>query len=225
MNEYLVGIGLALWFGILTSISPCPLATNVAAVSFITRKTGNFRGTAWSGIMYCAGRMFAYTVIGLLVTRSLFAVPTVSFFLQKYLNLFLGPLLIIIGMFLLEILEFHLNGAKFTEKLQQRLKDGSMVSNFLLGAVFALTFCPALFFGSLIPLAVKLNDTILPAVVFGFGTALPVILVTAFLASGIRSVGVMFNKITQIEQWVRGGTGGLIIIIGVYLTFTNIFGM
>ncbi|MBF0442261.1 MAG: sulfite exporter TauE/SafE family protein [Oligoflexales bacterium] len=226
MNEYLFGLGLALWFGILTSISPCPLATNIAAMSFIAHKAGNARGVIGTGIAYCTGRIFAYVILGIIVINGVLAIPTVSYFLQKYLNLLLGPLLVLIGMFLLELLDFPLNSFKFSEQLEQRLRSGGIFHNFLLGALFALTFCPvsaALFFGSLIPLAIKLSSPVMPAVFFGFGTGLPVMLVTVFLVSGIKSVAGLFDRITKVERWIRTATGGIIVMAGIYLSLANIF--
>lgn len=226
MSEYALGLAFSFWFGILTSISPCPLSTNIAAISFITRRVTGSKETLIAGTAYSLGRMFAYSVLALIVINGILGIPTLSLFLQKYLNLFLGPILIIVGMLLIEILTLNIRGIHLSEKLQQRLTGGGVSSNFLLGSLFALTFCPvsaALFFGSLIPLAIKLNAPVAPALAFGFATALPVVLVTLFLLAGIKSIASLFNTITKIEKWIRLGTGSIIILIGIYLTLTNIF--
>lgn len=228
MTEYWIGIASAFWFGILTSISPCPLATNIAAISYIGNKAGDVKAIVFAGVLYSIGRMIAYTSLGLIIVTGLFAVPSLSFFLQKYINIILGPLLIIVGMFLIELIQVDLKGTKITERLQNRVKGCGVFSSFLLGIVFALAFCPvsaALFFGSLIPISIKINASILPSVVYGFGTALPVLLVGFFFPLGSKSVGMLFNKITVFEKWTRLVTGALIILIGVHLSLVNIFNL
>lgn len=104
MNEWLLGAATALWLGILTSISPCPLATNIAAVSYISRRVENTRLAVLSGLLYTAGRTLTYLVLGVVLSASLLAVPQLSHFLQRYMNWMMGPLLIVVGMFLLELL-------------------------------------------------------------------------------------------------------------------------
>ena len=108
MNDYLPGIISALWLGILTSISPCPLATNIAAISYISRRVGNPSQVLFTGFLYTAGRSFAYIVLGMLLVFSLLSAPFISNFLSKYMNKLLGPLLIIVGMFLLELIKFRI---------------------------------------------------------------------------------------------------------------------
>jgi cytochrome c-type biogenesis protein len=226
MTEYWIGIASAFWFGVLTSISPCPLATNIAAISFIGRKGDKVRSVLSAGVLYSLGRMFTYISLGLLIVMGLFAVPSLSFFLQKQINIVLGPMLIIVGMFLVELIEFNFRGSRIAEKLQNSFKDGSITSNFFLGAIFALAFCPvsaALFFGSLIPISLRLNAPIFPFASYGLGTALPVFVVAFVLAVGSHSISSIFNKITTFDKWARLFTGWLIIVIGIYLTLKDIF--
>ena len=105
MDAFLTSVGAALWLGILTSISPCPLATNIAAISYVGRNAGQSRLVLASAGLYTLGRVVAYSVLGALVVASLLSAPGLSVWLQKYLNLFLGPFLIVVGMILLELLE------------------------------------------------------------------------------------------------------------------------
>lgn len=231
MIEFWIGITSAFWFGILTSISPCPLATNIAAVSYIGRKAGHAKLLFLSGILYAFGRMFAYMIIGIFTIKGLYAISSLSFFLQKYMNLFLGPFLIVIGMLILDIISFNFlssGGNSLIENLQKRFKDGGVVGSFFLGSVFALALCPvsaALFFGSLIPISMKINSLFIAPIVYGFGTAIPVIVFAILIGIGSKSVSTIFNKITVFEKWVRIITGVVIILIGIYLTITNIFNL
>ena len=186
MTEYVVGIGSALWLGILTSISPCPLATNIAAISYIGRKVGNSRQVFLTGLLYTLGRTVAYLALAFVLVASVLSVPQISMFLQKYMHLALGPILIIVGMFLLGLIELNLGGGGMSEGLQKRVDALGIWGALLLGIVFALTFCPtsaALFFGSLVPLSLKLNSSVTLPVVYGIGTALPVLIFAVILAT------------------------------------------
>ena len=97
----------ALWLGILTSISPCPLASNIAAVSFIIKKVDRTVYVLSSGILYTLGRVIGYTLLGILIASSLLSIPQTSYFLQTYMNKILGPVLIVAGFFLLEIVQIE----------------------------------------------------------------------------------------------------------------------
>ena len=209
----------ALWLGILTSISPCPLATNIAAVSFLSKRIAHPAFVFISGLAYTLGRMTAYVMLGWIITSCLLSVPEVARFLQKYMNKALGPILIATGLILLGIINIHLPGISLSEKHHNKLAASGAPGAFLLGLIFALAFCPisaALFFGSLIPLA--LNDkvgTVLP-LVYGVGTALPVLVFALAITLGVTSLGHWFHKITRLERHMRKLTGAIFVIVGLY---------
>jgi cytochrome c biogenesis protein CcdA len=226
MNEFMVGMGLALWFGILTSISPCPLATNIAAISYIGRRVDDSRKVFLAGLIYTIGRSIAYLALGMLIVTSLLSAPHISHILQKYMMKILGPLLIIVGMFLLGLLSAGFPGAGTSERVQKRAERMGIWGAGFLGFVFALSFCPvsaALFFGSLIPLAVKSDSQILFPLLYGIGTALPVVVFAALLAAGAHYVGKAFRSITRVELWARRVTGSIFIGTGVYFSLKYIF--
>jgi cytochrome c biogenesis protein CcdA len=224
----LVGGALAaLWLGILTSISPCPLATNIAAISYIGRRVERTALVLLSGLLYTLGRTLAYMVLGAAIVAGLLAIPGVSRFLQKYMHLLLGPLLIIAGMFLLELISFRKAGGGVSEGLQQRVDRSGVWGALLLGIVFALTFCPtsaALFFGSLIPLAVEHRSSLLLPALYGVGTALPVIVFAALIALSAHLVARAFNALSRIELWARRLTGVVFIVVGIFLTLRYVYG-
>jgi hypothetical protein len=142
------------------------------------------------------------------------------------MNKILGPILIIAGLFLLEIFQFVSLGFPVSERITARLKNLGMVGALPLGVLFALSFCPisaALFFGSLIPLSVKHNSAIILPSVYGIGTGLPVLIVAIFVAVGIKNIGTIFQKITLFEYWIRKTTGVIFILVGVYYVLTHIF--
>lgn len=223
--HFLAGL-TALWLGILTSISPCPLATNIAAISFITNRLGSTRQVLFSGLFYALGRVITYVVLAVFLIAGILSVPGVSNFLQKYMNKLLGPVLIIVGMVLLELIQLNISGSIVDEKVQAKAQRSGIWGAGLLGVVFALSFCPvsaALFFGSLIPLSIKYkSDFMLPAL-YGFGTGLPVFIFAVLMAFGARSIGKAFNKLTKFELWIRRGTGIIFILIGIYYCLVYIF--
>lgn len=222
--EYLTtGILTALWLGILTSISPCPMATNIAGISFISKKVGNSRAILLSGLFYTLGRVVAYLLVAVIVVFSLLSVPEIARFLQKYMNIILGPLLILVGLFLLEVIKMNfLKGFNTSSKFQDSVQKKGVWGAMLLGFVFALSFCPVsagLFFGSLIPLSLKYESSFVIPAVYGLGTALPVIVFAFIIAFGANFVGKAFNKLSKFELWARRITGVVFILIGIYLSW------
>jgi cytochrome c biogenesis protein CcdA len=224
----LAGAGAALWFGILTSISPCPLATNLTAISYMARTINHPRRVLLSGLLYTLGRVVAYTALAALLVASALSVPAISMGLQRYGNLILGPVLIVVGMFLLELLSLPTRGGGVSTRLQQRADAAGIWGAALLGFVFALSFCPtsaALFFGSLLPLALKVRSRFLLPALFGIGTALPVIAASVVLTLGGKATSRFFEKMTSLELWVRRATGVVFVLVGIYYCLKYIFGL
>lgn len=219
MTDILIGFGSALWLGILTSISPCPLATNVAAISFLAKKVTHPFFVLLSGIAYTIGRMATYAILGFILINSILGIPQVAQFLQKYMTKALGPILIVTGLILLEIIRLNLPGLSLSQKHHNRLIEAGAPGAFLLGAVFALAFCPvsaALFFGSLIPLALNHKSGVTLAFIYGIGTGLPVLVFAFAIAAGITSLSYWFNKLTRLEYYTRKLTGIIFVLVGIY---------
>lgn len=220
--------GAALWLGILTSISPCPLATNIAAISYVGRRVEKTWWVFFAGLLYTAGRTVAYIGVGVLVTGGLLSIPGVSMFLQRYMNLFIGPIMLVVGIILLDVIKFSFGGGGLGGNFQSRVDKLGIWGAGVLGIIFALAFCPTsagLFFGGLIPLALKNHSTVILSGIYGIGTALPVIGFSLLLAFGAHFVGAVFNKITIIEIWVRRITAVVMILVGVVLILKHNFGL
>ncbi len=227
MQSFYLDIFSALWLGILTSISPCPLATNIAAISFVSRDLGSSRRVLLSGFLYSAGRMVAYVAIAVLAVASLLSLPETSFYLERYMHKIIGPLLIVVGIILLNVLPISFSTSFMSNSVQAKAGKWGMWGSGLLGIVFAMTFCPlsaALFFGSLIPLAIDAKSSVIMPLVYGLGTALPVVAFAIVIAFGLKSIGRIFDKLTQIEKWVRRLTALVFIGAGIYLLLKNIMG-
>jgi hypothetical protein len=142
------------------------------------------------------------------------------------MNKILGPLLIISGLFILELLSIHFRGFGVSQKFQKRLGSGSILGACLLGFIFALSFCPisaALFFGSVIPLSLKYESKLLLPFLYGVGTALPVLFIAAILSYASRFTGIFLNKLSVAELWLRRMTGLVFVIIGIYFSMKYIF--
>lgn len=173
----------------------------------------------FSGLAYTIGRMAAYAALGWIIINSLLSVPQVAQFLQKYMAKSLGPLLIITGLFLLEVITLKLPGITLSQKHHHKLAESGAPGALLLGFIFALAFCPvsaALFFGSLIPLALNSKGGTLLPFVYGIGTGLPVLLFAVAIALGVTFMSHWFHRITKIEYYTRKVTGAIFIIAGLY---------
>lgn len=224
MTGWLAAVGTAAWLGILTSISPCPLASNVAAISFVGRSVGSPRKVLLAGLLYSVGRALTYVLVGALVVSSLLSVPSVSFFLQRRMNQILGPLLILIGVGIMGWVRLPMPSWSWRQAFQERTARSGVIGAGLLGILFALSFCPVsagLFFGALIPLAASANSRVLLPVIYGLGTALPVVVFAVLLALGAQGIGRTFNVLTRIERAARPVTAGIFVVAGIYLTATH----
>jgi len=217
--EFLFACGTAVWLGILCSLSPCPLATNIAAVGFVARKVGRIGLVLGAGLLYTLGRTLTYGVLGILLVGGLTAAPEVSHLLEKYMNLLTGPLLILVAMVLLGLLPVRLPSGG--GKLGERLARTGIRGAFPLGIVFALSFCPtsaALFFGSLLPLALKMRSGVLLPVLFGVATGLPVLIFSFLLAFAANRIGRACHRLAGVEIWAQRITGGIFLAAGIYMT-------
>lgn len=227
-GEFLIAIGTAAWLGILTSISPCPLATNVAAVSFIARRVEKPRAALATGLLYAVGRSAVYVALGALLVASVLAAPTVSHWLQKYMNKLLGPVLILVGMILLDWIRFRVGDGRLGQRVGDRVRNWGVWAGLALGVVFAMSFCPssaALFFGSLVPLSVRAESPLMLPAVYGISTALPVIIFAVLIAFSARAVGRAFERVAVFEGWARRITGANFVLIGIYFSLRFIFGV
>lgn len=212
----------ALLLGFMTAISPCPLATNITAIGFISKDLQSKRRIFLNGIYYTLGRAASYTILGAILIfvlkqgQSIFKIQKL---IATYGEMFIGPLLILIGFFMLNVIKFNFSlTGKMTSKMEDKAKGG-IWSTFLLGVVFALAFCPysgVLYFGGLIPLSVSSSYGYLLPFVFAIATGLPVIIFAWILAFSVASLGGFYNKIKTFEFWFRRITAIIFIAVGLY---------
>jgi len=217
----------AFFIGLMTAISPCPLATNITAIAYISKKIEHSKHTLFVGLIYTLGRMVTYTGLASLIVYIGLNTQQVSLFLQSYGEKLLGPLLVLIGLVMIGIIRFNfIKGSDKLNNIKYKLAEKGYIGSFLLGAIFALAFCPfsgVLFFGMLIPLALKANDGIFIPSIFGIATGLPVILFSILLVKSVSMLGRVMNKVQVFEKWMRKIVGVVFIIVGVYYVWVNLF--
>jgi cytochrome c biogenesis protein CcdA len=219
-------VASAFWLGVLTSISPCPLATNIAAVSYVGRESANPRRLLGAGLLYTIGRAATYALVGGILATGLIAAFEASTFLQTTVPQLVGPILIVIGVVVLGLVAIPLGNSNLGARFGERFGALGAWGALPLGALFALSFCPvsaALFFGGLLPLATRASSAIVLPLVYGIGTAIPVVVFAVAMAFGARSLAGLFTMVTRFDRWIRGATGVVLIGVGIYLTLTTVF--
>jgi len=226
MNEYVLGMTSALWLGLLTAISPCPLATNIAAISMTSYQLSKKAVVLLSGILYGIGRSITYIAISIVIIKLALNISSLSYFLQTYINKILGIILILVGMFLLDLFKMNLPSFTPSEKWTKRLSQSGIVGTFLLGALFALAFCPisaALFFGSLIPISIRQQSAIGMPLLYGLGSAAPVLGFAVLIAVSSEYISKFYQNLTRIEYYAKRITGVVFILVGIYYVLAYIF--
>ena len=211
----------ALVLGLMTAISPCPLATNITAIGFISKDIENRNRVFYNGLFYTLGRVITYTTIALIIFLGADQFKFGGFF-QRYGERIIGPLLIIIGIIMLDLIKIKFPGfSGLTSKLESR-KKWRYADAILLGVVFALAFCPysgVLYFGMLIPITITSASGLYLPIIFAVATAIPVILFAWFLAYTVSGVGKFYSRIKIFEIWFRRIIAILFIAVGIYYVF------
>ncbi len=210
----------AFFIGLMTAISPCPMATNITAIAYASKRIDNSKHTLLIGFLYTLGRMFTYVLIAMLIVWFGINTQGISLFLQKHGEKLLGPILLVIGVIMLDIVKVNMiKNSDTMNTLKKTLTRKGFIGSFLLGALFALAFCPfsaVLFFGMLIPLAIKVGDSILIPAIFAFATGLPVIILSFILVKSVSKLGQVMKKVQIFEYWMRKIVAIVFIITGIY---------
>jgi cytochrome c-type biogenesis protein len=210
--------------GLLTAVSPCPLATNITATAFISKNITSKRKVVLSGLLYTFGRVFSYTLIGALIYFGLSKFQVAKLF-QGNGEKFIGPIMIVIGLIMLDVIKLNFGKtSNLTNQLSEQFKTKGLLGSFLMGALFAMAFCPysgALFFAMLIPMTLASDLGLVLPVVFSIGTGLPVILFALVIAYSMKKLSYYFKMVTQIEKIMRKVAGITFLLTGLY--YINIY--
>ncbi len=211
--------------GLMTAISPCPLATNITAMGFVSKDLKNRNKVFYNGIVYTIGRAVSYTLLAFIIYLGADQLKISSVF-QKYGEKFIGPLLIIIGLFMLGILKHNFLGLdRIVHRFQNKEKHGYW-DVFLIGFLFALAFCPysgVLYFGMLMPLTIQSSSGLVLPLVFAIATGIPVVIFAWLLAYTVSGVGKLYNRIKAFEIWFRRVIAITFILIGTWYVVTIYF--
>lgn len=228
MGESPVPVIAAFFLGLMTAVSPCPLATNITAIAYISKRIDNSRHTLLTGFVYTFGRMAAYVAVASAIVFFGMNIRFIALGLQHYGELLLGPFLVLCGIYLLDIFHFDelLGGGSnswFTSGISARLAERGYLGAFLLGVIFALSFCPfsaVLFFAMLIPLALGAGDPLVIPAVFALATGLPVIVISYLLVKGAGKCKGTVQRIGIAEVWIRRAVALIFIVLGIYNIIT-----
>lgn len=221
-------LGTALWLGLLTSVSPCPLATNLAATAYLARRVDSKKRALAGTLAYTLGRIAAYAVIAGLLTMGVAAAPGISQSLQRWMSPLLGPILILTSMILLGLISLPFGGSFASQASAEKWASRGLLGELVLGFLFALSFCPvsaALFFGSLIPLALGSGQILLPVTLYGIGTAAPVAGFALVMVFSARAASRLAGGVMRFQPWVLKATGILLLIAGLFLTARDTLGI
>lgn len=218
----------AFLLGLLTALSPCPLATNIAAIGFIGKEIADRRRIFRKGLLYTLGRTLSYTLLGvvlILILKEGLSMFGIQKTIGKWGELILGPLLIVIGVFMLLGDRLKLPSFGFRGNGEQLARKGSWGA-LLLGVLFALAFCPTsgvFYFGMLIPMSASSTAGYLLPVLFAIATALPVLVVAWILAFSVQHIGQFYGRMQAVQKWLNRIVGGIFVIIGIYYCMTMYF--
>jgi len=219
IDAYNIPVITAFLLGILTSISPCPLATNITAIAYISKDMKTPKNTLLNGLFYTIGRGVSYTLLAALVYFGLSSFQ-ISRTFQGWGDKVLGPVLIMLGLVMFGVIRFPIKKSSETiDRLKSWIVTKGYVGSLLLGMLFALAFCPysgVLFFGVLIPLMLKSKEALLLPPIFAFGTGLPVILFSFLIAFSMQKIGKAFEMVTRIEKFMRIVVSMTFILVGLY---------
>ncbi|MDD2251967.1 MAG: aromatic aminobenezylarsenical efflux permease ArsG family transporter [Dehalococcoidales bacterium] len=209
----------AVLLGLMASVGPCTLATNVASIAYISRRITDRKYAIMASLLYSLGRMITYTLIGLLIIAIGMETPAIRNFLEDVGTYVLGPLLILAGILMLVIDRFSFGGGGRITALGNKVSDWGLVGSFLMGVIFALAFCPysaVLFFAVLIPMALTSTGGVFLPPLFAIGTGLPVIFFGMLIAAGVTAVSRWVNNLGKTEKILRIVMAIIFIGVGIY---------
>jgi cytochrome c-type biogenesis protein len=220
MNEFIPASGICILAGILTTMHPCPMTTNIASLSMLTGWSARSRNTGMTLTFFVCGYLLSYLVIAMLLSSGALSVPRISSVLQMLVNYFMGPVLILIGMLLSDLLNLN---RFYKGRILSYIRSGNWSGfyAFPFGSMVALSFCPAtaaIFFGILLPLSVEHHQTILFPLLYATGASLPLITLSALISRGAR-----FSKNPALVRYLPRVSGWILIITGIILSLKRIY--
>jgi cytochrome c biogenesis protein CcdA len=220
MSEIILASGACLLAGIMTTVHPCPLTTNIASVSMLIGWSAHRKTTGLTLFYFVCGYLFSYLIIAMLLSSGALSIPQISYVLQVVVNYFIGPLLVLIGMLLADLMNLNrLYKGKILSNIRTRNWSGLLAFPF--GVMIALSFCPAtaaIFFGILVPLSVDHDKTFLFPLLYAMGASIPLSAIAALMNRGVS-----LRKNTLIVKYLPKISGWILIIVGIILSVQRIY--
>ena len=213
--------------GILTAVSPCPMATNITAIGYISKDIENKHSVFKNGIYYTFGRIIVYTLLGFIIIpllREGTNIYGIQKFISKYGELFIGPSLIIIGVFMLISSNLNIPKLGFSFNNSEKIKNKGGFGSLFLGIMFSLAFCPTsgiIYFGMLMPMSASESGGYILPVIFAIATGVPVLIIAWILSYSISRIGSFYQKVSLFQKWLNLIIALLFIIIGIYYLITS----
>jgi len=211
--------------GLMTAISPCPLAMNITATAYLSKDIADKQRVMLNGVFYTFGRMFTYTVLASIIYLGASKFHIARWF-QQIDPVWIGIALVVFGILILDIIKFNIPFInKWTSSIGERKMKSNYLNVFLMGILFALAFCPSsavLYFGGLIPITVASASGLLLPPIYAIATGLPVIAIAWLLAYSVGNVGKFYNQMQSFEKWFRRIVAAVFIIVGIYYIIINI---
>lgn len=212
--------------GMAAAIAPCPLASNLAAIGYMSRHVGSHHRALMAAGLYTLGRICSYVAVGLLISQGLAGAPAVSLWLQESLPLYMGPILIVSGLVVLECVRVPAVGRHPGKKVTLQLSNRGLWGSFVLGLLFALALCPpsaALFFGTALPIAIQSGTWAWVAIaLFGLGTSIPVAAFALLLVTGAEKAAGVLRCLPVVQRWGKILAGSSLFLLGMWITITEL---
>ncbi|MDA3840242.1 MAG: aromatic aminobenezylarsenical efflux permease ArsG family transporter [Patescibacteria group bacterium] len=222
IDNYNIPVLTAFLLGILTSISPCPLATNITAIAYISKELKTIKNTLLNGLFYTLGRGISYTLLAILIYYGISSFHISNIF-EGWGDKALGPILIIISLIMFGLINIDIGvKSEKIERVKEWLSQKGYIGSLLLGVIFALAFCPysgVLFFGVLMPLVLNSTEGFLLAPFFTLGTGLPVIIFSFLIAFSLQKVSKAFQIVQKVEKVMRYLVASVFMTTGLYYLY------
>lgn len=211
--------------GLLTAVSPCPLATNITAIGFISKDIKSKNRIFLYGLLYTLGRILAYSLLGaslIYMLRRGIDTFDLQSVVSSWGEVLLSPVLIIMGLLMLfgdrlPLSRFGIGTSERSERL--RGAWGSL----LLGILFAMAFCPTsglFFFGMLIPMSASAAGGYALPSVYALATGLPVVAVAWVIAYSMSGIAGFYHRMQVFQKWFNRIVAALFIVVGLYYAYT-----
>lgn len=210
----------AFFLGVVGAVAPCQLTSNISAITIYGNKSLVDKVPWVHVFLFVLGKIVVYSVLGIIFWLLGKEVYSTLSQIMPVIRKAIGPLLIIIGLFMIGLFQWSKTWRIFN--LPTKVFKDSYLGSFLMGVSFTLAFCPTmfvLFLLTLMPIVVITSyGAVLPAI-FGIGTSLPLLFVI-FLIWYFGASGAILKRSRKVGAITQKLAGVFLILIGFFDTLT-----